>query len=389
MDSSTSPIFSKTPTSMTLIAGTADEPVAKPDQDAVPKPPGNPPPAEKTPAAPAFRTAACDPAGPGGAACEENDRRPLLPNRAPRHRPPRHRPPRHRPAAPSTAAPPANPSPPPAPQLRFPAHPRPFPSFPGNRWPNTPRFPEPPPAAEPESAPEGRRSDRTCRRGRTPTPRSRPAARSEPAAAEEEAVQSEPAAADEPTAATGSESPSLKGGRGQKALQTSHRRKRRGGVPLRQPREKRRPRDAAAVVQADGETATAEVGEPAIQAEEATAEAATADVGETTAEAAPTAADTEPAPEASSEAASDTVTMPAEPEAATRETPPNPAHARVGGPGNRARKLPGKRRAMAPPEADAAGETESGGGTGSRGSPGPAAEAAAGESRRRCRHNRR
>lgn len=325
-----------------LIAGTSDEQVAKPDQGAGLETARQPTPGGEDSGGPRFPDRRMRPrrARRGRLRGKRQEAAPSESSAAPSS------------AAPSSAAPPANPSapPPPAP-VSGPSEA--LSVLPGESLAKYAVASEPPPAAEPEGAPEDAvRTEPAATADPDTTVES--AARSEPAAAEAAPVQSEPAAADEPTAATGSESPALKRRRGRRRSRQAAAESAEAESSAASSGEAQAP-DAVAVVQADGETAIAEAEEPTVQAEGATAEASTADVGETTAEAAPTAAAAEPAPEASAEAASDTVTVSAEPEAATRETPPSPAQAEsaAGEPGEETAREMG---AQAPPEADAAGE---------------------------------
>ena len=280
-------------------------------------------------------------------------------------------------AAPSSAAPPANPSPPPPP-APVSGTAEPLSVLPGESLAKYSGVSEPPPPAEPESPPEDA-SQIELAAAAEPATTTDPAAQSETAAAEETAFQAEPGSAVESTPATEPESPPLKGRRGRRRPRQAAAQSAEAESSAASPEEAQAP-DTQAVVQADGEAATAEVEEPTAQAEEATAEAPTAEVEATSPEAAPSAGDSEPAPEASSESAADSGKVSAEPEAADGQTSPNaaqaePAAEETGEEAEAARELD----AQAPPEPDAAEGTESGGEAAPEVAE-PTAEAAADES---------
>lgn len=355
-----------------LITGTSEEPVAKPDQDSGPE------------------TAKQSSPGLQDSGGTRNADRRMRPRRARRGRL-RGKRQEAAPsessagsssaapssAAPSSATPPANPSPPPDP-VPVSGPPEPLSVLPGESLAKYSGVSEPPPPPEPESTPEDA-SQIELAAAAEPTTTTEDTAQSEPAAAEEAAVQAEPGAAVEPTTATEPESPPLKGRRGRRSSRQAAAQSARAESSAASP-EEAPASDTQAAVQTEGEAATAEVEEPTAQAEEATAEAPTAEVEETSPETAPSSGDSEPVSEASSEAAADSGTVSAEPEAAAEQPPPSPAQAEP------ATEVPGEQAesaretdAQPPPVPGAAEETESGG-EAAREVAEPVAEAAADES---------
>ena len=347
-----------------LIAGTADEPVAKLDQ----------PPAPETARQPT-------PGGEDSGGARQPDRR-MRPRRARRGRL-RGKRQEAAPSEPSAAAA-ASPAPPPPP-ASVSGPPESLSVLPGESLAKYAAVSEPPAAAETESAPQDAVQPEPAATAETATT-TEPIAQSEPATAEETTVQPEPTTAAEPSPATEPESPPLKGRRGRRRSRQAATESATADASAASPQEAQTP-DAEAVVQADTDVATAEVEEPTAQAEEptaeaeaATAESKTAEVAGTTAESEAATGDSESATEASSEAAADSVTVPEEPEAATEETPPSPAQAESGAeePGEEAETVR-ETDAQAPPESGAAEETESAGEPTPEVAE-PAAEAAAHES---------
>ena len=345
-----------------LIGGTAEEQVAKVEQDPGPETARQPTPGGE------------DSGGP-----RHQDRR-MRPRRARRGRlrGKRQETTPSEPAATATASPPPSDTPPPSPA------PVSGPSeslsvLPGESLAKYSGVSEPPPTAEPESTPQDAAQSEQAATAE-PATTAEAATQSEPAAAEETAVQAEPTAAAEPTPATEPESPPLKGRRGRRRRQAATE-SAEAEASAASPEAAQAP-DTEAEIEADADAATAEVEEPTAQAEEPTAEAveATAEVEETTAEATPSASDTEPDVEAAAEATADSVTVSAEPEAATEETPPSPAQAEsvAEEAGEEAEAAP-EMDAQAPPEPDAAQEAESGGEPAAEVAE-PTAEAAADES---------
>lgn len=327
-----------------LITGTAEEPVAKLDPDPGPE---------------SAKQASPGPQDSGGPRYPDRRMRPRRARRGRLRGKRQEAAPSESGTAPSTAAPPANPAPPPPPDPVS-GPPEPLSVLPGESLAKYSGVSEPPPPAEPESAPEGAVPTEPVAAAE-PAATTEATAQSEPAAAEEAAVQAEPGAAVEPTAATEPESPPLKGRRGRRRSRQAPADSAEAESSAASPEEAKAP-DTEAAVQADGQAGTADVEEPAAQAEEAAAEAATAEAEETSPEAAPSTGETEPVSEASSEAAADSVTVPAEPQAAAEQTPPAPAQAEsaaeeAGEETEAAREM----EAQAPPEPDAVEETESGG----------------------------
>ncbi len=321
-----------------LIAGAAEEPVAKLEQDRRPE-------------------AARQPA-PGG----EDSGGPRSPD--PRKRPRRARRGRLRgkrqeaaPSEPAAAAAASQPPPPPSTPVSGP--PEALSVLPGESLAKYSGVSEPPPPVEPESAPED--AAQTDLAATTePASSAESADRSEPAAAEA-AGPAEPGAVVEPIPATEPESPPLKGRRGRRRSRQAASESAGAESSAASPQEAQAP-DTEAVVQADGDVGAAVVEEPGSEAEAGTAESATAEVEETTAQAAPSTGETELAPQASSEAAAGTVTAPPEPEAATGDNPPGPEQTgasaeEAGQEAEAAREID----AQAPPEPEAAQEAEPGG----------------------------
>ena len=346
-----------------LIGGTAEEQVAKVDQDPGPE-------AAKQPA----------PGGEDSGGPRHQDRR-MRPRRARRGRlrGKRQETAPSEPAATATASPPPSDTPPPSPA------PVSGPSeslsvLPGESLAKYSGVSEPPPTAEPEGASQDTAQTEPAGTAELAAT-AESATQSEPAAAEETAVQAEPTAAAEPPPATEPESPPLKGRRGRRRRQAAAE-SAEADSSAASPEAAQAP-DTEAEVQADTEAGTAEVEEPTAQveeptseAEEATSESAAAEEEETTAEAAPSTGDTEPAAEASSEPPADSVTVSAEPEAVTEETPPSPAQAESAAEEAEAVQ---EMDAQAPSEPDAAEEADSGGEPAAEVAE-PAAEAAADES---------
>ena len=343
-----------------LIAGTADEPVAKPDQAPGPE-------TAKQPA----------PGGEDSGGARHTDRR-MRPRRARRGRL-RGKRQEAAPAEPSAAAA-ESPAPPPPP-ASVSAPPESLSVLPGESLAKYAAVSEPPPAAEPEGAPQDAVESEPAATAETAAT-TESISQSEPVAAEETTDQPEPTAAAEPPPANEPESPPLKGRRGRRRSRQAAAESAEADAPAASPEAAQAP-DTEAEVQADGEARIAEVEEPTAQVEEptaeveaATAESATVEVEEKTAESEPSAGDSEPTTEAASEAAADSVSLSEEPEAATEETPPSPAQAESGGEEAEAAR---ETDAQAPLESDAAEETESAGEPAPEVAE-PAAEAAAHES---------
>lgn len=315
-----------------LIGGTTEEPVAKLDQASGPETPRQPAPGGE------------DSGGPRYA-----DRR-MRPRRARRGRLRGKRPEAtpSEPAATATESPP--PPPPPAAVSRPPES---LSVLPGESLAKYAAVSEPP-ATEPESAPQDTaQTEPAAMAGTTattePVTTAEPAAESQPAAAEETAVQAEPGAAAEPPPAIEPESPPLKGRRGRRRSRQAAAESAAAESSTASPGEAQLP-DTEAVVEAGGDAGATVVEEPSSEAEE------------TTAEAAPSTAETEPVPQASSEAAADSVTAPPEPGAATGETPPGPAQAESAA-GDPVQEAEAARETdtQAPPQPEAAEGAESGG----------------------------
>ncbi|MDE2667447.1 MAG: Rne/Rng family ribonuclease [Acidobacteriota bacterium] len=322
-----------------LIAGTADEPVAKPDQA----------PGPETARQPA-------PGGEDSGGARHPDRR-MRPRRARRGRL-RGKRQEAAPSEPSAAAA-ESPAPPPPP-ASVSGPPESLSVLPGETLAKYAAVSEPPPAVEPEGEPQDTVQSEPAATAETAST-TEPLAQSEPSAAEETTVQPEPTAAGEPAPATEPESRPLKGRRGRRRSRQAATESAEADASAASPEAAKGP-DTEAEVHADGEAGTAEVEEPTAQAEEPTAESVTVEVEETTAESGPSTGDSEPTTEASSEAAADSVTLSEEPEAATEETPPGPAQAESGAeePGEEA-EAAWETDAQAPPESDAAEETDSAG----------------------------
>ena len=340
-----------------LIAGAAEEPVAKLDQAPGPE-------AARQPA-----SGGEDSGGP-----RYPDRR-LRPRRARRGRlrGKRQEPAPSEPAAPAAAAPP-----PPPPSTSVSGAPEALSVLPGESLAKYSGVSEPAPPVEPESSPEDAvQTDLAATAEPAATAES--AAQSEPAAAEESTVQAEPTAIADPPPAIEPESRPLKGRRGRRRSRQAAAES-AGAESSAASSQEAQAQDTEAVVQADGAAGAAAVEEPSSESEAATAQSATAEVEETTAEAAPSTGETEPAPQASSEAAADSVTALEEPKAATGETPPGPAQAEsaaeeAGQEAEAARKMD----TQAPQEPEPTEQAQSGGEPAAEVS-GPAAEAAADES---------